>query len=150
MRKAIAAFFVGLLAVSCAPSNPQARIRQSPAKFEALSAKHRSLVERGEITTGMSPDAVYLAWGTPSNTFQGSKSGRATERWDYSGSTPVHVSGFYGAYYGVGPYGPYGRPGRYGYSGLAYGVGPDFAYVPYHIASVWFINQKVDSWEKAR
>jgi hypothetical protein len=150
MRKAITAFFLGLLAVSCAPSTPQTRIQQSPAKFESLSAKHRALVERGEITPGMSTDAVYLAWGAPSNTFQGSKGGKATERWDYSGTTPVPVRGFYNDFYGVGPYGPYGRPGRYGYSGLAYGVGPDFAYVPYQIASVLFINQKVDSWEKAR
>ena len=80
--------------------------------------------------------------------FQGSKNGKTTERWDYAGSRPVTVTNFYGGYgYGYGPYGPYGR---YGYSGLGFGMGPEIAYVPYRIASVWFVNHRVDSWERAR
>lgn len=143
MKKIIAAVSAGLLVASCAPSTPQTRIQQEPAKFEALGKKHRSLVEEGRIDRGMSPDAVYLAWGRPSRVLQGSKDGKATERWDYTGSRPVYFTNFYGSY---GCYhGPYHRHGYYGF-----GLGPEVAYVPYRVASAWFIDGRVDAWERAR
>ena len=152
MKKIFCILAAGLALVSCVPSTPQTRIQQSPQKFDALSEKHRSLVEKGQITRGMNADAVYLAWGHPSRVLQGSKKGRATERWDYAGSRPVYGTSFYGGYglgygYGRGPYGPYGH---YGNPAYAYGMGPEVAYVPYRIASVWFIDNLVDSWERAR
>jgi hypothetical protein len=143
MKKPLCALFAGLLLASCVPSTPQTRIQQQPQKFEALGPKHRQLVENGQIERGMSQDAVYLAWGAPSRTFQGSRNNRLTERWDYSGSRPVYSNTFYGSYGRY--YGPYRR---YGYSGI--GWGPEVAYIPYRIGSVWFIDNKVDSWERAR
>ena len=96
----------------------------------------------------MSPDAVYLAWGRPSGVFQGSQNGQVTERWDYASTHPVQVSNFYGSYnYGDGGY---RHHGHYGYSGVSVGIGPEIAYVPYRVGSVWFINHRVDSWERAR
>jgi hypothetical protein len=146
MKKLAAAVMVGLLVASCAPSTPQTRIQREPGKFEALSQTQRSLVEQGQISRGMSPDAVYLAWGPPSRVFQGSMNDQLTERWDYAGSRPVYYSGFYGSYGRF--YGPYRGSGYYGAYGM--GIGPEVAYVPYRIASVWFINGKVDSWERGR
>ncbi len=146
----------GLLLASCAPSTPQARIAQDPQRYAALSAKHQALVQQGQITRGMSTDAVYLAWGSPSASFQGSKDGKLTERWDYSGTRPVPVSSFYGSYgygygHGYGRYGPYGPYGRHGYhSSMGFGFGPEFAYIAYRRGSVWFINHRVDAWERAR
>ena len=141
MKKAIAAIFVGLSIVSCVPSTPQTRIQQNPQKFDALGEKHQALVQQGQITRGMTTDAVYLAWGGPSAVFQGSKNGKTSERWDYAGSRPVYVTNYLGSYgYGYGGY------GRYGY----YAMGPEVAYVPYRLASVWFLNNRVDSWERAR
>jgi hypothetical protein len=152
MKMILAAISATILLVSCVPSTPQARIQQSPQMFHRLSAKDRALVEQGQIARGMSPDAVYIAWGGPSNTFMGSYKGRESERWDYTGARPVYSSNFYGGYgYGYGRgYGGY--RGRYGhhYSGLGYGFGPEISYVPTHIASVWFVNHRVDSWERAR
>lgn len=140
---AIAAIAAGMLVTSCVPSTPQTRIQREPAKFEALPAKHRSLVENGQISRGMPPDAVYLAWGRPSRVFQGSKDGKLTERWDYAGSRPVYTTSFYGSY---GRYhDPYHRHGYYGF-----GMGPEVAYIPYRIASVWFIDGRVDGWERSR
>ncbi len=96
----------------------------------------------------MSPDAVYFAWGSPSNSFQGSQNGKSTERWDYSSARPVAVTNFYGyapyAGYGYAPYGRHGHPAV----GIAYG--PEIAYIPYRVASVWFRDQRVDAWERAR
>lgn len=144
MKTLICALSAGLLLASCAPSTPQYRIQKEPQKFEALTPKHRELVEKGQITRGMPRDAVYLAWGKPSQVFQGSKKGRSAERWDYAGTRAVPAYGYYGAY----GYGPYRHYNPYLYSG--YGIGPEVAYVPYRIASVWFIADHVDSWERAR
>ena len=145
MRKLFIALATGLLCVSCVPSTPQARIQQEPHKFSALPPEHQLLVHQGQLARGMNPDAVYLAWGRPSGVYQGSKNGQLTERWDYASSYPVHVSSFYGSYgYACGP------RGHFGYSGIGIGVGPEIAYMPYRVASVWFINHRVDSWERAR
>jgi hypothetical protein len=144
MKAILIALSAGLLFVSCAPSTPQARIERNPEKFAALSGKQKDLVQQGQIARGMSPDGVYLAWGGPSRVFQGSKNGKYAERWDYAGSRPVYTTGFFGSY-AYGPYRPY-----YGYSGLGFGVGPEVTYIPYRVASVWFLNSRVDSWERVR
>lgn len=143
MRHLLIAISAGLLFASCAPSTPLARIQRQPEKFEALSAQHRELVERGQIDRGMSQDAVYIAWGSPSSVFQGSNNGRPTERWDYAGSRPVFTNTFRGSY------GRFHRScWRGGYSGI--GWGPEVVHIPYRIGSVWFIDNQVDSWERAR
>lgn len=143
MKKLLLACSCGLLLAACAPSTPQARIEREPHKFEALTAKQKELVQQGRIDRGMPPDAVYLAWGSPSRVFQGSKNNRPTERWDYAGSRPVYTNSFYGSYGRF--YGPYRRYGYYGG-----GWGPEVAYIPYRIGSVWFLDNRVDSWERAR
>ncbi|MBC8126768.1 MAG: hypothetical protein H8M99_06445 [Gloeobacteraceae cyanobacterium ES-bin-144] len=144
MKKLLVAISAGFLLVSCVPSTPQARIQKYPEKYQALGEKTKALVQQGQIAQGMSADAVYLAWGDPDRIFQGYKDGKSTDRWDYASSRPVYVSGFYGAY-GYRPYGPYGR-----YSYLGYGMGPEVAYIPYRVASVWFVNNRLDGWERAR
>lgn len=150
MKTMLAAISATILLVSCVPSTPQARIQQSPRVFHSLSANDRALVERGQLARGMSPDAVYIAWGTPSNTFMGSYKGKASERWDYSGARPVYSSTFFSSYgYGYGCGHGHGRYGHH-YSGIGYGFGPEISYVPTHVASVWFVNHRVDSWERAR
>ena len=143
MKKIITALLAGIVFSSCAPMTPQARIAENPEKFAALGKKEQGLVQQGQIARGMSPDAVLLAWGAPGRRFEGYKNSKTTERWDYIGSRPVYSSFYYGGF-GYGPY------GRWGYSGLGFGAGPEVVYVPYRLASVWFINNRVDSWERAR
>lgn len=91
----------------------------------------------------MSPEAVLLAWGSPANKSEGFRNGRDTERWEYAGTRPVYTTHFGGGY-GRGFYGPYR------YSGVGMGLGPDVTYVPYRRASVWFVNGRVDEWERLR
>lgn len=148
MKTMLSALTAAIVMVSCAPSTPQTRIQQSPQMFARLSDKHKSLVERGQITRGMEPDAVYLAWGQPSNTMMGSHKGRESERWDYTGTRPIYTTNFFGTY-GYG-YGGYRGHRGYRYSGLGLGMGPEVSYVPTHIASVWFVDRRVDSWERSR
>ena len=145
MKKLLIALLAGLAFSSCVPSTPQARIAQNPQVFAALPKKDQRLVEQGQVARGMSPNAVMLAWGYPSRRFEGFKDTKRTERWDYASTLPVYTSTFYGGYgYGHGPY------GRHHYSGYGYGFGPEVAYIPYRIASVWFVNSRVDSWERLR
>jgi hypothetical protein len=156
MKKFLAALCTGLALSSCVPSTPQTRIQQNPRLFSSLSSNQQSLVQQGQLCRGMSPDAVFLAWGRQSGSFQGSKDGKLTERWDYAGTQPVMTTSVYSTYgYGYGSgYGRYGH-GRYGYGRyggpvVGVGIGPEVAYIPYRYASVWFVNQRVDSWERAR
>jgi hypothetical protein len=144
MKKLLVCLALGLLATSCVPSTPQARIQQNPEMFAALSPKEQSLVQRGEIAKGMPPDAVVLAWGAPAMSYEGNKKGQASLRWDYTSAYPVYTAAYYGGY----GYGGYGHHGRYGYYG--YGFGPELTYVPYRSSSVWFVNNRVESWERLR
>ena len=144
MKTAFAALLAGLLAVSCAPSTPQSRIEAQPAKFAALSRKDKALVEQGKIDRGMSQDAVWLAWGAPSRVLENSKDGKPGERWDYTRTEPVYTTSAFAPYgYGWG-----GPRGYYPYYGFA--VFPEVAYVPYRSASVWFVRDRVDSWERVK
>lgn len=143
MKKFLTFALLGMCLFSCAPSTPLARIQKSPEKFEALSPQQKRLVEAGQVERGMPPDAVYLAWGPPSHVFQGSSGRQVTERWDYSSSRPVFTNTFHGSY------GRFcGPSSRFGCSGA--GWGPDVVYIPYRVGSVWFIDNQVDSWERAR
>ena len=144
--RCLALLAIALLA-SCAPTTPEARIEQSPEKFWKLSSADQALVRRGEIRRGMSPDAVYYAWGKPDQEFAGADEKTATLRWDYTGSTPVYSTNVYGGYYGG-----YGRYGRYGraYPRYGYDVAQQVTYLPYHKASVWFRDNQVTKWESAR
>lgn len=132
---------------ACASSSPQSRIAENPEKFARLSAKHKSLVEEGKIDRGMPKDGVLLAWGTPASRFEGYENRRRTERWDYQGSRPVMTTGFYGGY-GYYDYWGYGR--RYYPYGYRFAVAPEVVYVPYTRASVTFVGDRVDSWERIK
>ncbi|MGB6223277.1 hypothetical protein [Haloferula sp.] len=130
---------------ACAPSTPETRIAQSPENFSRLSSEDQALIRQGKIQSGMSPEAVYYAWGRPAREMAGADENATTLRWDYAGSTPIYTTNVYGAYYGGG-YGYFGRRyPRYGYA-----VAPQVTYVPYRRASVWFINNRVSKWERVQ
>ena len=108
-------------------------------------------MQRGEIAKGMSQDAVVLAWGSPAAAWEGYHKGANSLRWDYFASQPVVTNHYYGAYgFGGYGYGGYGHHGRYGYTGYGLGFGPEVAYIPYRKSTVWFVNNRVDSWERLR
>ncbi|GAA5118684.1 hypothetical protein JIN84_22805 [Luteolibacter yonseiensis] len=146
MKPIFIALFAGWAFTSCAPSTPQTRIEKNPQAFARLSPKQQDLVRQGQLAPGMSPEAVVLAWGNAEQRYEGSRNGRPAERWDYVGSRPVYSADLFTGYgpYGYGPYG-YGPYSHYGY-----GIGPDVAFVPYRIGSVWFTGGKVESWERVR
>jgi hypothetical protein len=99
-------------------STTESRISEHPEIFNSLSPRDQALVQQGQIRTGMSQNAVWLAWGAPDQKTVGAMRGRTTETWVYV----TYVIGPYGyGYPGYGyPYGPYGY-GPYGYGGFGFG-----------------------------
>ena len=133
-----------LALAACVPATPAARIEHSPEMYESLPAQHQEAVREGRIVRGMSYDGVLLAWGRPAQRVEQMRAEGPVIRWDYTGTRAVHTNRFYG-FYGSDYYGRYGP-----YSRSAFGYGPQVAYVPYRRASVWFVDGKVDEWERMR
>lgn len=139
MKRLIPVLAAACAIVSCAPATPQGRIDANPKGFAALSAKDQEAARRGQIARGMSPAAVEFAWGPADRRFEGTRQGRHTARWDYAGTEAVYTQSYGPAAY---PYGRYRLP--------AYALGPEVTYIPYRIASVWFLDNKVEGWERVR
>ena len=75
------------------------RISQHPEMYQSLSPTDQALVSQGQIRTGMTMDAVWLAWGAPEQKIPGNMRGHPTETWvNLRYNTPPSYGGPY--YYG--------------------------------------------------
>jgi hypothetical protein len=102
-----------LILTSC--ETTESRISEHPDLFNTLSPRDQELVRQGQIRTGMSQNAVWLAWGAPAQKAVGVMHGHETETWIY-----VYYAS-YGYGYGYGyPYGPWGYPYGFGFGGVAF------------------------------
>lgn len=134
---------IALLLSSCAVSTPQSRIAQNPGAFESLNSRQQGLVERGKIEKGMPQKGVLLALGHPASRTEGYRDNAEYERWLYTKFQPTYSNRFFGSY-NLGSYGHHGH--RYG--GLGVGFAPSIEYYPSRSATVWFQDDKVESWER--
>jgi hypothetical protein len=89
---------VVLILASC--STPQTRISDHPDLYQSLSPRDQALVSQGRIRSGMSRNAVWLAWGSPDQKIVGNMKGNSTETWIY-----IYYATY--PYYGPGPWGPW-------------------------------------------
>ena len=113
-----------LILGSC--STPQTRISDHPNLYQSLSTRDQALVGHERIRTGMSRNAVWLAWGSPDRKIVAKTQGPATETW-------IYIS------YIIYPY--YGYPFNYLYDPFYYAdVGPA---IPYPSRVVTFFNGRV-------
>lgn len=155
MKKNLPFIFAAAVAVSfsscVSTTTPEQRIAARSSVFEKLSDKDKESVSRGEISEGMSKEAVSLAWGSPDRRVEGLRSGKETERWDYRGTRPIVTNNFFGGYRS-GFFRGSRRSGfkSFRYSGFGGGFGPSVTYVPYRKASVLFIGGRVNEWERSR
>jgi hypothetical protein len=133
---------LALLVTGCATrSTVETRKQERATAYAALTPEQRALVDQGQIKVGLPEDAVYIAWGPPSQVAHGESPTGTTKKWIYSGTgwQEHHYWNYRPYYYGYGH-------GRYGY------VHPlptlDYEYVPYRYtaAEVEFENGKVKSW----
>jgi hypothetical protein len=135
-----------LLLANCASATPATRMQLRPAAFAALSSHQKDLVMKGEISEGMSRDAVWIAWGRPSRIANAGEGGATFEIWRYTGLQPIYHTSI-GVGIGIGGY--HGRRHTRGYYSepfFDYNYGPD--YVPYTAAQVKFRNGVVKTWER--
>lgn len=76
-----------LLVAGCATTSTiQSREQERAAAYAAFPPATKKLVNQGRIAVGMTPDAVYIAWGKPDEVLQsGDKHGVRTI-WVYRGA----------------------------------------------------------------
>jgi hypothetical protein len=78
-------FLAGLLA-GCATSTIESRKRERVLAYDSLPPQTRSLVDRGAVAVGMTMDAVYIAWGQPSQILNGQSDQGSLTTWLYHGT----------------------------------------------------------------
>lgn len=70
----------------CATNHLEERKAEKAIAYEALAPEVKALVDQGTIKEGMTEDAVYVAWGEPSEVTHGeTEAGRVTT-WFYKGT----------------------------------------------------------------
>jgi len=114
---------IGLSLTSC--ETVENRISEHPDVFSSLSPRDQALVRQGQIRSGMSLNAVWLAWGAPHQKTAGEMRGNQTETWIYLQGTTAWGYGYGWGYPGWG-YGPWGNGG--------FGVGVIHAHHHAHFA----------------
>src|SRR4029077_1857251 len=151
-----------LVLIGC--STTESRISEHPEIFNSLSPTNQALVREGKIRSGMSQNAVWLAWGAADQKAVGDMRGRATETWiyvDYTSGYPYYGYPYpgYGPYYGGYGYGGFGFVGVTRFHrgrGFAFFGDPfydPFYYsyvppsIPYPYKTVTFSNGRVMSFQ---
>jgi hypothetical protein len=147
----VLAFGVAASALTLAScSTVETRISRHPEIYQNLSPSDQGLVSQGKIRPGISPNAVWLAWGSPDQKVLGNMRGHSTETWIY-----VNYVTPYGYDYGY-PYWGYGYPYGYGGRSFFFFGSPyydPFFYsyippsIPYPYRTVTFSNGRVMSFQ---
>ena len=103
---------VGLCLTSC--ETLENRISEHHDMFNSLSPRDQALVRQGQVRSGMSTNAVWLAWGSANVKTAGEMRGRQTETWIYVVNRYAPYGSAYYPYYGYGPYWGWGWGGGFG------------------------------------
>lgn len=134
----IALFLAAALLAGCATSTVEKRRQERYPAYSSLSEEMRALVDQGQVKVGMPMDAVYIAWGKPSQVATGQASnGKSMTTWIYTGTT-WREHRYWSYRYGGGYGNRYGYPEPY----------LDYEYIPssYVAAEVVFEDGVVKSW----
>ena len=84
MNRLILVLIAAALVTGCA-ATIESRKKERAAAYTQFSPEIRQLVDAGQIKVGMSPDAVYIAWGPPAQVLQSENEGGAATIWVYEG-----------------------------------------------------------------
>jgi hypothetical protein len=136
MNRRCLGLVAALLLSGCATSTIETRKQERYAAYAELPAEQKAAADSGQLKVGMPVDAVYIAWGKPSQVVAGESSKGATVTWLY-----------YSSYLQAYPY-------YWSYPGYCYGFGhfppPYFTYDyyprSYVRAEVIFEGNKVAEW----
>jgi hypothetical protein len=86
VRSWISAAFVLLLAGCAATSTIESRRAERMSSYHNLAEEERALVDQGQVKVGMTSDAVYIAWGPPSEVLESEDANGRITSWRYYGS----------------------------------------------------------------
>jgi outer membrane protein assembly factor BamE (lipoprotein component of BamABCDE complex) len=75
-----------LLAACAAPSTIETRRAERSVAYEALAPEQKAMVDTGQVRIGMTSDAVYIAWGKPSEVLESEDPSGHFTTWRYYGS----------------------------------------------------------------
>ena len=125
----------GLLLSGCATSTVESRRHEKAAAYAALPADQRKMVDAGQIRVGMSADAVYIAWGKPSEVLQREDEQGAVTIWLYYSGWMQETR--YWSYHQVG-FGPHAYLTRY--------LEHDYYPMTYVSAEIIFEDGQVKRW----
>ncbi len=139
-RSILVAVSLLLFLTGCASSTIEKRRTERSAAYAAWPAEVRELVDQGQIKVGLSPDAVYVAWGQPSQIIQGESTGGPQTIWLYHGTSYQEYR-----YWGY----RYHGSGRRGYAHAVPTMEYDYIPQNYVAAEVVFEGGVVKSWKNA-
>jgi hypothetical protein len=75
-----------LIIAGCAHSTIESRRTEKMPAYQTLSPEQKKLVDEGQIKVGMSADAVYIAWGPPSEILETEDQNGHATIWRYYGT----------------------------------------------------------------
>jgi hypothetical protein len=83
-----AVVWMALVLAGCAARTTiESRRQERWPAYSALPAEQQRLVDQGLVRVGMPQDAVYIAWGAPSEILQSETAEGLTTTWIYHGQT---------------------------------------------------------------
>src|SRR5262245_59761695 len=86
MKWHLAIVLPALLLAGCATSTIESRKQELYDAYASLTEGQRASVDAGHIAVGMPPDAVYIAWGKPSQVVASETSAAKLTSWLYGGT----------------------------------------------------------------
>jgi hypothetical protein len=137
--KRLLLFSLGLwLVAGCSTSTVDSRRKERAAAYSTLTPEEKELVDRGQIQTGLSQDAVYIAWGPPAQILQSQTGSNGVQTvWLYEGTTMEETR--YWTFREV-------PSGRRGHVFLERYLDRDYDPRAYVNAEIVFVGGKVASW----
>jgi hypothetical protein len=108
MKTWLCLFAASLLFAGCATSTIDGRRQERIDAYNALPAEQKFAVDAGQIKVGMPMDAVYIAWGKPSQVLTGESPEGTAVVWLYLASylDEYRYWGYYDYCYGGRYYAP--------------------------------------------
>lgn len=74
-----------LLLAGCATNSVESRKKEKRVAYQGLSPGFKALVDQGQIEKGMSEEAVYVAWGKPTEILEMETAQGPFAKWLYKG-----------------------------------------------------------------
>ena len=88
LKRLILLSLLALVFAGCASTSTiQTRKQERSAAYSSLAPEFKTVVDQGQIKVGMPMDAVYIAWGKPSQIAVGESSQGPLTTWLYYGTT---------------------------------------------------------------